>query len=229
MSAINIIKHRDSVHMLTDGAAYGLDGNALFEGPKAFSLPNLPAVIAVRGPASLTPLLVPMISAKGVKSYDDLAAEAAAIAKETQHAFFSLLSVCQFGADFDFVFAGIKASGEPHAGIVCSHDRHGIEPWQVTELGECSMLPGDAAIHAAFAERYSHIASGDELDPARDGLAILEIQRACSVNVPGAADDFAIVGGFAQLTSVYPDRIETRCLKRWTSERLAESREVARA
>lgn len=230
MSAINIIKHRDSVHLLSDGSAYGLDGKSLFEGPKAFALPHLPAAISTRGPASLAPFLLSMIAASGIKSYDDLVANAAAIAKETSETFLDAISACQFGADFDFVFAGIRASGETHAGIVCSHGRHaGIPPWQAFELGECSMLPGNPAIHAAFQDRYSHISSADELDPAGDGLAILEIQRACSVNVPGAADDFAVVAGFAQLTSVYRDRVETRCLKRWLEIEGAPVREVMHA
>lgn len=70
------------------------------------------------------------------------------------------------------------------------------------------MIPGDAETHARFARAYPDITSGDELDPERDGLRMLEIQR----HRPSHG-----IGGFAQLTTVTATGISTRIIHRWAS------------
>lgn len=222
MTAINIIKHADCIHMLTDGAGYDTSGDIIFEAPKAWPLPNLPAVIAVRGPALLASIIVNLIGANGVRTYDDLPEKAANIAYEAEKTHRGLLGLCSFGGDFDFVFAGVLSDGAPHAGIVCNHERHGIPAYALTNLGELSLMPGTTEIGEKFRASYPHATSGLELDPAIDGLAILEMQRSEAVRVWGAVDSISIVGAFAQLTTVYRDRIETSVVKRWPTKAVTQ-------
>ncbi|GJD74120.1 hypothetical protein [Methylobacterium goesingense] len=56
MSAVNIIRARDAVHMLTDGAAF--DGGKLaFTVAKVWPVPHLNAAIAMSGPWLQAPML----------------------------------------------------------------------------------------------------------------------------------------------------------------------------
>lgn len=73
------------------------------------------------------------------------------------------------------------------------------------------MMPGDPAI---CAEAKSAFAGQESLEPERDGLKLLEIQRRHVLTVPGAAADFAIAGRFAEHTSVRPNTITLRILAR---------------
>jgi hypothetical protein len=59
---------------------------------------------------------------------------------------------------------------------------------------------------------------GADLDPARDGIAQMEIQRqfAAPDDVSQALDHFP--GRFVQLTTVTPTEITTRIIHRWPAD-----------
>jgi hypothetical protein len=225
MTAINIIKHDDCIHLLTDGAGYDSAGNITFEATKAWPLPNLPAVIAVRGPALLAALMVNLIGSCGVRRYDDLPGKAQEIVIEAEKTHHGLLGLCSFGADFDFVFGGMKSDGTPHAGIVSNHERTGIPAYALIELGDVAILPSNETMATTFRMKFPRAARGVDLDPATDGLEILEMQRREAFQLFDPEEALKIVGGFGQLTSVYADRVETRVLRDWPA---AARRERAR-
>lgn len=57
MSALNIVRQPDSIHLLSDGAVYDADGVVRFIRPKTFALPHLRAFIGTRGPDRSTDLI----------------------------------------------------------------------------------------------------------------------------------------------------------------------------
>ena len=59
VSAVNVIRQQDAVHVLTDGAAFFEDGTVEFIGPKAFPLPHMNLVLALRGAATM-PMVLPL-------------------------------------------------------------------------------------------------------------------------------------------------------------------------
>lgn len=121
-----------------------------------------------------------------------------------------LLDQCGLGPDFEIVVAGMSETAGPSAYLVASHDRFG-EPWAVIDLSGLTVLPNDPELH----ERALNIAAGrgaDAIDPIKDGLAIMEAQRAHPQLSNG---DTCYVGGFAQLTTIDATGVHSRVIHRW--------------
>jgi hypothetical protein len=80
------------------------------------------------------------------------------------------------------------------------------------------MMPGDRAILQEFQRRYPDVHSGAELDPVKDGIVQMEIQRQFAVpdDVSHALDHMP--GRFVQLTTVSADGITTRVIHRWPDD-----------
>jgi len=212
MSAVNTIVQSNAVHIVTDGAAYYLDRTFQFYANKIVPLPHLRCAVAVRGPALAVPFLSSVLS--HAETYDALK-EAAPEALQTAAEMYSpIFSACCTGADFEVVVGGFTNDGRPDAYLVASHRRYGIEPWTVAPIDGLVCLPNDEKLHAKIVASLPASATPDDLDPVRDGLTILELQR----SNPAAAvdgDDLCAIGGFAQLTSVTADGISTRVIHRW--------------
>ena len=49
MAAINVIRQKQAVHIISDGAFCDASGIVREIGPSAFVLPHLPAALAIRG------------------------------------------------------------------------------------------------------------------------------------------------------------------------------------
>ena len=216
MSAINVLRQSGAVHVFTDGAAYGADGALLHVGPKAWPLPHLKAVVACRGPELIGPLAASYLSAS-TRSYELLRQNAGRIGRSLMESFGHLLELCSHGGDFEFVVAGFSELSGPDSYLVCNHDRYGVPPWTVIELGAFSLLPSSDAIHAAFAAGLKPGATADDLDPEVEGLRAMEAQRSAAVSLQ-RDESLVIVGGFAQMTTITPDGISTKVLKRWPDQ-----------
>jgi len=61
--------------------------------------------------------------------------------------------------------------------------------------------------------QYSNVHSATDLDPVKDGIAMIEIQRRLSPQNPNVMNYRA--GKFVQLTTVTPNEITTRIIHRW--------------
>jgi len=57
----------------------------------------------------------------------------------------------------------------------------------------------------------------DKFDPTRDGMRVLEIQRRHLPDWPASVNHH-VVGGFAQLTTITENSIETKIIHRWPDE-----------
>lgn len=214
MTAINTVLKRDSVHLLTDAASYDIAGNLVTAAPKVALLPHLNAAVACRGPHIALPLIADLLGA-AASTYDDLKAKAPAFICALLPIFEASFAQCQFGSDFDIVVAGISEMAGPDAYLICSHDRYGAAPFSTVQLSGLSLLPGDPAIHERVLATV--LSDVEQFDVERDGLAVLEAQRAHAVEHAGGRW-LTGVGGFAQVTSITRDGISTRVIHRWADE-----------
>lgn len=218
MTAINIIRQKDAVHLVTDGAAYRADGTLHVKVQKVFPFTHLDAAMAWRGSPLLAPIFAAYASVKAT-SFDHLRSIARDMAmtalSETQDA------IIGHGGDveFDMAIAGWSETAGPSSYFLCNHDRYAsISAWQIVDLGPISLAPTNDAIDTALAAAYPHGADPDQLDPVVDGLRILEIQRKHPVDHAGGFGRVVAVGGFAQLTTIKPDAIEMKIIQRWPDE-----------
>jgi hypothetical protein len=219
VTAINIIRQRDAVHVLTDGASYDHEGVLAWPGPKIWPLPHLHAVVAVSGLRLMPGIAVELLS-QAADSYDELKAKAADVVREIDTDFAPFADAFAMGeTPLAIVVAGFGAAG-PDSYIVANHGRYpGISPFTVTTTGPIAIMP-EIDVQAWADSIGRNIAGADDLDPAVDGLRLLEVQRATPVPVLGnEAVQARIVGSFAQLTTIHRDgEISTRVLKRWDDE-----------
>lgn len=214
MSAINSVIKRNSVHLITDAASYDAEGLLIATVPKVALLPHLNAAVACRGPRVSVPLFADILSA-AASTYDKLKAKAPAFVRDLQPMLQASFAYCSLGVEFDIVVAGISKSIGPDAWLLCSHTRYGVEPFSTVQLAELTTLPGDLDIRARFIDRVPH--DVEAFDPERDGLAVLEAQRAAPINHAGD-QCFVGVGGFAQLTTITREGITTKVIHHWPDE-----------
>jgi hypothetical protein len=113
--------------------------------------------------------------------------------------------------DFDIMVGGISRLTGPDSFLLCTHARY-AEPWTVLDPGELMMSPMTPAIEQAVVSEFSRRSrSIDDLDPAADGLRMVEIQRE---HWPFGSD--TLPGGFVQLMSLGANSaITTRIVHRW--------------
>src|SRR4051794_31260127 len=100
MTAINVIRQSNAVHVLTDGAGYKPDGTMGIHAIKAWPIAHLNAVLASRGSAYFVPLLATNAAA-AAKSFDHLKSIISALASELAHDLAPLMQASGFGSDFD--------------------------------------------------------------------------------------------------------------------------------
>ena|SRR5215467_2418777 len=102
MSALNVVKQKDRVVLITDGAVYDVNTGVIRGFPtKAVAVPSWPGVVAVQG----TPLACPLFAhhLSRFQSWDSMVAEAEdnirAIHEEVR-------AMCRQGADEPIILAG---------------------------------------------------------------------------------------------------------------------------
>jgi hypothetical protein len=160
---------------------------------------------------------------KAADTYDGLKEKAAEVVREIDTDFAPFADAFAMGeTPLAIVVAGFGAAG-PDSYVVANHGKYpGIAPFTVTPTGPIAIMP-QIDVQAWADSIGRNIARADDLDPAVDGLRLLEIQRATPVPVLGNESVQArIVGAFAQLTTIKRDgMITTRVLKRWDDEAMS--------
>jgi hypothetical protein len=198
MTAINVLKLPNSVHVLTDGMA----STSLFGGqwqlgfaPKCFPLPHLNAAIATRGGGGLLQVVTTMLTieprdfaglVRALRRIQSIVGEASGLWQRGQVA-----------GDFDIVVAGVGLEG-PAAYLVSNHGAHGFAPWEVFEIPQVLATP------AVSQDLFEQVFGAD------DALA----EMPCLVDAQLAHPS---VGGFAQLTSIDMAGITTRLVRDYRS------------
>jgi len=210
VTALNIVLQNDAAHILTDGAGIDAAGRLGCAAHKVVPLPHLGAAVAVNGTRMFLGLVVEAISA-GAVSADDLHARIVEILQSAiipaEPAFTK-----QFGPH---VFAGTVAvaafsqSKGPHGYLVSTHAGDpNLPSWQRIDVPGMFYSPSNARLNADFSDLNA------TLDDAR-GAELVRRQREIIAPSLGGWKT-PIVGGFAQITSVFAGgRIETRILARW--------------
>jgi hypothetical protein len=217
VSSVNVIRQRDAVYIVTDGAACLPDGKLSHLTSKVVPLAHLEAAIAVRGLEAHVAMLGHAVAGLA-GSYDELKACIAPKLKELVEAQRSDL-VTRFGehgASFDLFVAGISETTGPDSYVVASHDLHpGIAAWSVFDPGYLCLTPqNEELLHAADA-RLSCRTWGQTWIAQIAGDIVRE-QR----HIPCLGG--YMIGGFAQLTTVKAGSIETRIIRRWP-DRIGEA------
>ncbi|PTE07393.1 hypothetical protein [Mesorhizobium helmanticense] len=196
MTAINILKLADSVHLLTDGRVGA--GLAFGTVAKVMPLPHLTAAVATRGPARLLGLMSLMLCAEGTSDFDDLVGELS-----------RLQWICgqqgepwqveTLAAEFDVVVAGIGSKG-PAAYMVSNHGKNGLgEPWEVFDIPQVLATP------PVSQSLFDEVFGAD--DPLAEMPRLVDAQRV-----------HPSIGGFAQLTSITADGISTRIVRDYRNQ-----------
>jgi hypothetical protein len=220
MTAINVIRHRASVHMLTDGGIFDADGIMVSCFSKVLMMPHLNAVISCRGSMLALSLVAAQLGVVAT-TYDGmkaLAVDTLWTAWATLHG--ELFSKIQIGDNLQIVVAGISETKGPDSFIILSRAEDELEAWTLIPLGECFLSPSSDEIYQDFSAAFPPGTTADEIDPERDGVRILEMQRKRPLRTQMRDDVKYVVsvGGFAQLTTVALGYISTRVIHRWQVE-----------
>lgn len=226
MTAINIVAQPDHrcIHVLTDGAVYEQsDARVVAFGPKACPVPAWPGVIATRGdwlPAAVAEVFI----AHTYATFDDLVdgIEDAIASNEPP-----------ITAAIEFIFAGWSEERQaPEAYLL--RTTGALPPGMTEEQVAARVAAGGVGIAANKLIRLPDVAFGPMIptdEPMRadagytginkskapeaviaDMLIGVEIQRRLP-RAPGRLG--SIVGGSATITTVTPNGITQRVLRRW--------------
>ena len=225
MAAINVIRQKQAVHVISDGAFCDNAGIVCEIGPNAFALPHLPAALAIRGSTHFMPFLVHRLS-RECQSFDELLAKVARAAYEVHGSFPMAFGTLGYGAiepDFDLVVAGwSRLQGTSASYLVSSHDRvigPGLtaNPWQLLELPDVLIAP-PVAEKQITATDWKVPYSAESFRPHTDGLALVKAQR-LSRREPDPRFPMQgflhVVGGFIQVTSVSSSGVNSEILHWW--------------
>lgn len=213
MTAINIIVQKDAVHVLTDTMAYDGFGLPLGTMTKVFPLQHIDAVVALRGPVTAGVLLSTAIGVMG-EGFDqvlDRIEERLPIAFAGMQ---GLMHLCELGTNFDLLFAGISESRGPVAFAICNHGIHKLPKWTLVSVDNLAVAPASPEIIDRVLNEIVKGRDAHDLDPATDGLQILELQRRTAADLHNGVSAVC-VGGAAVVTTVTPGAIATRTLRRW--------------
>lgn len=218
MSALNAILTPEAVHVLTDGAGYGPDGTLTGITSKVAALPHLSAVLAARGKTFALPTIAAALNDRSPPGgFDEL--QAGMVVEKTRMVLEQLpalaaaqnLPEAAVAGPFELILAGWSTARQrPELYALHTVPSEHFRPWQLTPVEDGYLTPGDGA----FVNGLVEVIDFGRFDPERDGLRIVEAQRARAWPIPGGAVAHG-VGGFVQLTSVTRDAVTSRILKRW--------------
>lgn len=200
MTAVNIIRDTDSVHLITDGA--GFRGNRVVAyGVKVFPIPHLSTAIAVRGTATMAHRLWIDVSS-AFATYGEMKAGIVELlhGKYVRRARWAR---SEFG--FEIAVAGWSDAG-PDAFALASG---GDAPWTIQPVPRMMIAPAYSG-HAEIGIRIDR----DGWDIDRVATHVIDRQR----NEPVKGFGGRILRGagcFAQVTTITHAGIATRIVKRY--------------
>lgn len=208
MSACNIIRLEDSIHMFTDAASYYADGSLGELGQKVSILGHLNCAISCRGPNGFGEELAQAING-AYQSFDELVESFALAVGNFYYMGRDTYALCDTGPEVEVFLAGWSESRDkPESYVVTSHDLNG-EPWTLLPLGPIAIAPYDEAL----AERLGRLEPSENVGEI--GVALMEQQRLVKAPHAGGGPVVAGVGGFLQWTAIRRESISTGILKRW--------------
>jgi hypothetical protein len=225
MAAINVIRQRQAVHIVSDGVFCDAMGMVCEIGPNAFALPHLPAALAIRGSSHFMPFLVHRLS-RECRSFDDMLPKIVPVALEVHMSFpmaFGTLGYGTIEPDFDIVAVGwSKTRDAPASYLVSSQDRPVAEglaakAWDLVELPDVLIAPPIAEKQIS-AVGWNVPYSPESFRPDVDGVALLKAQRLSRRELDhrsGVRGQVYVVGGFIQLTTVSSHGINSDVLHWW--------------
>ena len=226
MTAISIIRQRDQIHVLSDGAFYKPDGTLTNIAPKVFPLPHMSAAIAFRGSQRfIKPFYTRMMDCNfNLDNLDHLLLVAAMWGREA----FDEQEQADYDNHADLFLAGYSdARARFESYVMPTHDRYSETPgFELCRAFELFDLPEVAVTPQPTAREYSAVAwieppSTEAFDPVRDGTKLMEAQRLCAGNldsrVPDGLQGYG-VGGFIMLTTITRYSIHQSILRRWPDE-----------
>jgi hypothetical protein len=203
VSVINVLRQSTGVHMLTDGLAFSRDGRAK-QCCKIAALPHLPAVVSVRGPVMLMPILAEILGGN-FRTYDDMKAGIAKAVPASEKEIRAMLSANEDVMNFEINVAGISRSVGSDSFFLRS------DSWVVQDPGPLLIGPIDEAISNAVISEFARRGGYDALDPIVDGVRMIEIQRE-----HWSFGEDQLPGGFVQHACVDLDgTIKTSIVHRW--------------
>ncbi|MFK8250662.1 hypothetical protein [Ancylobacter terrae] len=202
MTAVIVIRQSRRIHLITDGLLDTPVGPKV--AAKAFMLPHLPALVALRGPAFVTAFL-PFLSA--APTLDDIAIGLPGLLREFRSGFASIFSKTDpLGAEMDIIIAGPSAKHGPVTMFATTSETHGAPTYATHYVSSPVVaLPGDHGAQEAIAEMVG--------DPdACDLRAVAGSLMRRQAEVTGAR-----IGGFVQLSTVElgNSSMRTEVVERW--------------
>tara|TARA_R110002020_G_scaffold5179_4_gene21916 strand:- start:2893 stop:3651 length:759 start_codon:yes stop_codon:yes gene_type:complete len=214
MTAINIIRQRYRVSILTDGAGYSPDGTLRGHLIKCMPIPHLRAAVATRGSGLLTALFASNFG-YAATDFDHLVSIGGALAEQLYDQNFAAISGST-ETELELYLGGwSESNNRPEAYVLCSDDRHGFEKWELHPIPEdvtAAPVPsGDDLLSAGFDLGMDPA----DFDPVRHGLMLMEVQRRMKLPPSPYGNDCHIVGGFACLTEITKDGIGQRIIRKW--------------
>ncbi len=228
MAAINVIRQREAVHIISDGAFCDNTGIVIEIGPSAFALPHLPAALAIRGSSHFMPFLVHRLS-RECRSFEELLSKIIRLALEVHASFpmtFGTLDHGTIKPDFDLVAVGwLKSRGAPAGFVITSHNRvvaRGLtsSPWQLLELPEVLIAP-PVDEEQILVGGWTVPDSAESFRPDTDGVALVKAQRLWRRELEepsGVLRQVHVVGGFIQVTTVSAAGVNSRVPHWWPDE-----------
>lgn len=226
MTAINVIRQSNAVHLVADGLSYGPPGQRLHPSTKLWPLPHLPAIVAARGPKLLPPILADILGSTA-RSYDDIRATIGQVLKAYLPQITAMMQALPGAhADlsvFELIVAGISQhTGPDYFFFTVNENYRSLSPWTVHDLGDLAMIPLTEAMEdearTVFAERNI-----EDLT-VFDGIRMCEIQRR---NWP-ADLGHQLPGAFIQaMTLDASGLIRTGIIHRWPADREQQTQAAA--
>jgi hypothetical protein len=225
MTALNIIRQGEIVHIISDGVFCDSNGIVCELAPNTWSLPHLPAAIGISGSPHIMPFLVNRLG-RECRSFDDIPNKIVPIALDVHISF--PMTYGNFGwgdvrPEFDLVAAGwSEARRRPVSYLVTRSNRSTGSPhsggfWEVIELPDALIAPPVSKQTFALAG-WNLPDSPQTFRPESDGIRLLETQRLSPVPInpkePDGNHGF-VVGGFVLLTSISANGVSERVLHRW--------------
>jgi hypothetical protein len=219
MTAINVVRQLNAVHILTDGIVCNSEGIICEIGPNAFALPNLPAALAIRGPTQFMPFLLHRLS-RECQSFDELLKTVVSVALEVHMSIPMTLGYGEVRPNFDLVVAGWSHErGHPESFVMTSQEGPGqvglTDAWQLLSLPDVLIAP-TVSMAQIQSVGWRAPENAEAFQPNIDGVKLLTAQRLSKGLRPRIRDrDIESVGGFVQLTTVHSQGVASSILHRW--------------
>jgi hypothetical protein len=209
MTALNIVRQKNAVHLVMDGAAIDADGRLVRKMLKTASPSKFRLAVGVTGTPNLLNLVVGALLA--ASSYDDFFTNAG------QRIADHVIPHEQFFGRRELMgtigIIGWSERNGAHAYLVATHNLiDWLPPYTPVEVPGMFYTPSDARLDADFADL------NESFD---DAAAVALVTRQRSIIAPSVGNwSTPIVGCHVSLTSVRETGIETRILKRWRNDKV---------